>query len=61
MEHAKELASRVPQERRVVVDVESSVDDLQRYRDAGFAHFQVHTNLPIDEADIASCADMVSR
>ena len=61
LEHAIELASRVPEQRRVVVDVESSADDLQRYRDAGFAHFQVHTNLPIDEADLASRADIISR
>jgi len=45
LERAAKLAARVPEGRRVVVDVETAADNLERYRDAGFDCFQIHTRL----------------
>ena len=42
LEQARELASRVPAGRAVVVDVASSPQQLSEYRDVGFVRFQLH-------------------
>lgn len=44
---AKELANRVPKGRSVLVDVETSLSDLGRYKDLGFDNFQIHSGLAI--------------
>jgi phosphoribosylanthranilate isomerase len=61
LEHATELAARVPQGRRVIVDVETSEADLLRYRDAGFDFFQIHVALPIDYTRLAALSEIVGR
>ena len=58
---AKEVAAVVPERKRVIVDVESSPDDLQRYCDAGFDRFQIHATLPIDEARLARWSEIAWR
>lgn len=55
------LAARVPAGQRVVVDVAPSIDDLKRYRDAGFDRFQIHVGLPICEATVAAWSSVVGR
>ncbi len=59
LERAVELAARVPEGQRVVVDVETAPDDLLRYRDAGFDRFQIHASLPIDEQRLARWSEIV--
>ncbi len=61
LERAAELAARVPEGQRVVVDVETSADDLTRYRDAGFDRFQIHAALPISLPTLAVWSDIVWR
>ena len=60
-ERAVELAAVVPEGRRVIVDVETSPDDLQRYCDAGFDRFQVHATLPIDEQRLEGWSEIALR
>jgi phosphoribosylanthranilate isomerase len=61
LERATELAARVPEGKRVIVDVETSADDLIRYRDAGFDRFQIHASLPIDPAMLSRWSEIVWR
>ena len=61
LERAVELASRVPEGQRVIVDVDTAPDDLLRYNDAGFDRFQIHTSLPIDPKTLARWSDIVWR
>ena len=61
LERATELAARVPEGQRVVVDVETAPDDLMRYQDAGFDRFQIHASLPIDEGRLARWSEIVWR
>lgn len=59
LKRAVELAERVPEGRRVIVDVETCADALLRYRDAGFDHFQIHAALPLDEQVLAGWSKTV--
>lgn len=61
LERAAELAGRVPEGQRVVVDVEPPADDLKRYRDAGFDRFQIHAALPMSLPTLAVWSDIVWR
>jgi phosphoribosylanthranilate isomerase len=61
LERATELAARVPEGQRVVVDVDTAPDDLLRYNDAGFDRFQIHTSLPIDQKRLARWSEIVWR
>lgn len=61
LEKAVELAARVPEGRRVIVDVETAPDDLLRYHDAGFDRFQIHASLPIAEEKLARWSEIVRR
>lgn len=56
---AVELAARVPEGRRVIVDVGTSADDLLRYRDAGFDQFQLHAAWPLDRPTLARWSAIV--
>ncbi|MEC7486813.1 MAG: phosphoribosylanthranilate isomerase [Verrucomicrobiota bacterium] len=47
IERAKELTNRVPKGRSVIVDVETSLSDLGRYKKLGFDNFQIHSSLSI--------------
>jgi phosphoribosylanthranilate isomerase len=58
---AMRLAARVPEGRRVVVDVAPSVDDLKRYRDAGFDRFQMHVGPEVRKATVAAWSAAVGR
>lgn len=61
LERATELAARVPEGKRVIVDVETSAEDLMRYRDAGFGRFQIHASLSIDPVKLARWSEIVWR
>ena len=61
LERAAALAERVPEGRRVVVDVETGADDLERYRDAGFDRFQIHAGLSVGLASLAAWSGLVGR
>lgn len=53
LERAAALSAAVPKERRVLVDVEPSAEDMERYREAGFGAFQIHAR---GEAALVSLA-----
>lgn len=56
---AAKLAALAPEGKRVVVDVETSLDDLKRYKEAGFDRFQIHVNLPANEQRIKGYSRLV--
>lgn len=60
-ERAVELAHRVPEGRRVLVDVETGTDELERRRDAGFDFFQIHAGLNVGLASLAGWSGLVGR
>ena len=60
LERAAELARRVPEGKRVLVDVESGTDELERRRDAGFDYFQIHAGLDVGLASLAGWSGLVS-
>jgi phosphoribosylanthranilate isomerase len=60
-ERAVELASRVPEGKRVLVDVETGTDDLEHRRDAGFDYFQIHAGLDVGLASLAAWSGLVGR
>jgi len=45
LERAAQLAARVPEGKRVLVDVETGSEELERRRGLGFDYFQIHTGL----------------
>ncbi|MFU8847614.1 MAG: phosphoribosylanthranilate isomerase [Opitutales bacterium] len=47
LERAFALSRRVPEGKRVLVDVAPSVQDLTRYRDAGFDYYQIHADVAV--------------
>lgn len=61
LESAVELAAGIPSEKRVLVDVESSAEDLERYRDAGFGAFQIHTRGEVGLSSLAAWSGLVGR
>jgi phosphoribosylanthranilate isomerase len=61
LERAVALASPVPEGQAVIVDVETTADNLLRYRDAGFDRFQIHASLPIAETRLGRWSEIVWR
>lgn len=62
LEQASKLLERIPQGRRVLVDVAPSVDVLKRYARAGFDYFQLHFDVDSTPmAHIAQWAAIVGR
>lgn len=61
IERAVELARRVPEGRRVLVDVETGAEELERYRGAGFDYFQIHTGLDLGLATLAAWSGLAGR
>lgn len=61
LERAAELAARVPEGKRVLVDVESGADELERHRDAGFDYFQIHAGLNVGLASLAAWSGLAGR
>lgn len=61
LEKAASLAADVPAGKRVLVDVETDLNDLKLYREAGFDWFQIHANLPLDQEMLVRWADCVGR
>lgn len=61
MERAIELSSRVPEGRRVLVDVETGTDELEHRREAGFDFFQIHAGLNLGLATLAAWSGLVGR
>ncbi len=56
---ASELASIAPRGKRVVVDVEPSVEQLETYQESGFDFFQLHTRGAFDPALCAAWSAVV--
>lgn len=50
----RELCHIIPPEKRVFVDVATATDDMEPYLDLGFAAFQIHFDLTIGMASLAS-------
>ena len=61
LKRAVELAGRVPEGRRVLVDVETGTDELERRRDAGFDYFQIHAGLQVGLGTLAAWSGLVGR
>ncbi len=61
LDRAAELSARVPAGRRVIVDVDPRLDDLFRYRDAGFDRFQIHADLSAGSEAAEAWAGVVGR
>lgn len=61
MKRAVELASRVPEGRRVLVDVETGTEELEHRREAGFDFFQIHAGLNLGLASLAGWSGLVGR
>jgi len=60
-ERASELAARVPEGKRVLVDVETRIENLALYRHAGFDFFQIHHSLTINPATLAAWSATVGK
>ena len=61
LEEAVQLSASAPGGKRVVVDVDPSLSDLKRYQEAGFDRFQIHVNLPADQAMIVDYSNQVGH
>lgn len=61
LERAAELAARVPEGKRVLVDVETGSEELARARGAGFDFFQIHTGLQVGLATLATWSGLVGK
>lgn len=61
LERAAELAARVPEGKRVLVDVETGSDDLEQRRGLGFDYFQIHTGLQVGLATLATWSGLVGK
>jgi phosphoribosylanthranilate isomerase len=59
LDRARELAERVPAGKRVLVDVETGTEELERHREAGFDFFQIHCGLQISLATLAAWSGLV--
>ncbi len=59
LERAVTLSQRVPAGKRVLVDVETGTDELERRRDAGFDFFQIHAGLDVGLASLAAWSGLV--
>ncbi|MGC6456111.1 MAG: phosphoribosylanthranilate isomerase [Coraliomargaritaceae bacterium] len=61
LDRAVELAAEISPEKRVIVDVEPTLEDLERYRDAGFAAFQLHARGDIRMSTLEAWSGVVGR
>lgn len=61
VERAVELASRVPEGKRVLVDVETERDELARRSKLGFDYFQIHTRIDVGLAQLSEWSALVGR
>lgn len=61
LERASELAARVPAGKRVLVDVETGAEELERFRGAGFDYFQIHAGMEVGLASLAAWSGLVGR
>ena len=59
LERAVELAARVPEGKRVLVDVEPRAEDLFRYLEAGFDFFQIHGKQALQAERLAAWSALV--
>lgn len=60
-ESVKELLAVVPEGKRVLIDVEPSMEKLTQCRDAGFDYFQIHFDLSDSLATLAAWAGAVGK
>jgi len=60
-EQARELCQYIPAGRRVMVDVQSSAQELERHGDLGFDAFQLHLGAETGFATLAAWSGLVGR
>ncbi len=60
-ERAAELAARVPEGRRVLVDVETGTEELESRLRAGFDFFQIHASLDVGLGSLAAWSGLALR
>lgn len=60
-ERAAELAARVPEGKRVVVDVETGQGELRQLSDAGFDYFQIHARGELEFSKLAAQSALVGK
>lgn len=60
-EQARDLCGFIPAGRRVMVDVESAADELERFGDLGFDAYQIHFDAAGSLASLAAWAGVVGR
>ncbi|MGK0456931.1 MAG: phosphoribosylanthranilate isomerase, partial [Zhongshania aliphaticivorans] len=61
LERAAELSAIVPSGKRVLVDVGTDPVDLERYKRAGFDHFQIHVNSSPERQILVEYVNIVGR
>lgn len=61
LERAHALSRRVPEGKRVLVDVAPSIEDMARYRDAGFDYYQIHADVATGLEALPAWSDLVGR
>ncbi len=61
LERACELASRVPEGRRVLVDVEPGADEMEDYVGAGFDAYQIHCRTEVGLGTLAAWSGLAGR
>ena len=60
LERAAELANRVPEGKRVVVDVETDSENLKRLNELGFDYYQIHAK-QADRDSFAKWSELVGK
>ncbi|MEM1222417.1 MAG: phosphoribosylanthranilate isomerase [Verrucomicrobiota bacterium] len=60
LELARDLVQKIPEGKRVVVDVEPDTTQLVSYQKAGFDYFQIHTGSEIDLSQVQEWSKTVS-
>ena len=58
---AVELAMPLTVGQRVAVDVATSLEDLESYRDAGFDYFQIHFGADFEHSRLAEYSEIVGK
>lgn len=61
LDRAATLAARVPRGKRVLVDVNTGTDDLERYLEKDFDFFQIHSGANIAMVNLAAWSGMLGK
>ena len=61
LERAQALATALPLEQCVIVDVEPELEKIRAFQSAGFTRFQIHASLQSIESELAGWLESVGR